>query len=110
MESASEVQHLTAGIGRIVETGWMGMKRVEILERRKRPTAAEIIIKNGLGPPIISSINKSQLWLIYRSYGSKKKEENSGGQNIEKGVQTLTMVTRELMISFLLLLTPLFGN
>ena len=49
MESASEVQHLTAGIGRIVETGWRGMKRVEILERRKRPTAAEII-KNWSRP------------------------------------------------------------
>ena len=62
MESASEVQHRTvfALVGKCSTQDGRGMKSVEILERRKRPTAAEIIIINGLGPPIISSINKSQ--------------------------------------------------
>ena len=47
MESASEVQHRTvfALVGKCSTQDGRGMKSVEILERRKRPTAAEIIKK-----------------------------------------------------------------
>ena len=78
-------------------TGWREMKWWKFW-RRGNHEQQQRLKQNGLGLPIISSFNKKAV-VVDTSYGSKKKEKNSNGQkNIDKGVQTLTIVTTELMI------------
>ena len=68
---------------------------VEVLEKRKPRTTAEI--KTKWSGPSNNLLIEQKSVVVDGPYGSRKKEKQSGGQNIEKSVQTLTIVTTELM-------------
>ena len=93
MESAPEVQHRITAIVRIVEMvlHW----------------SASVVFHTMEGSDKVETEAEETSSSTYLVHWSKKKKQKSHGQNIEKGVQTLTIVTRELMI-FFPLLTPLF--